>query len=735
MAAPIEMNLPSLTPRVEDLRAEVLSREGEFHQWFSLWAESLAKTPGEPTIIRRAKAFAHLLEEMPLEAPAGALIVGRHPRTIIPDAERDRLREEWRWLADPPDDSTLHYQTEGLFRAPVITLHLAPDAEKALRLGLGGYREAIKARQEIAQEESEQEFLHAALISVEGASRFIQRHADWAAEAATGESDPGRAQELAELALICAKIAHDPPDSFYGALQLCWFIYFMVNLESGHMIHCAGPGTLDRWLVDSYRSDLAKGALTPEKALELLECFFIEMNASISRGGILPLAIGGLGEGGQGVENELTWLCLKAVQDLKLLHPSLALRYHREMPRELLRGALQCIGSGSTYPALFNDDICVASLRRSGVSEKDAWDWVHSICTELTAVGKSNAWIAAPYFNLAKCLELTLNNGCCLLTGEQLGEDLGDLTTYGGFEELYQAFLEQVSKLMNEGIKAAAFNEQQARERTPYPLLSCFTADCIERGLDFTAGGARYNPDYIHGIGLSTAADSLAAIRYLVFDTKAVTPETLLAALRVDFCGFEALRQQLLNRAPKYGNDDDYADEIFVRVMRDFYQEVEWRVNGRGGPCFPGFMTWESHNLLGQGTGASADGRRAGAALSDSVGAAQGMDRKGLTALLRSVTKGDYLPAVGGVTFNIKVSPEMFRSEAMLERLEAALIGYFEMGGFQVQVNVLSREMLEEARAHPEQHRNLMVRVGGFSAYFVELDPGLQEEIIARTIH
>jgi formate C-acetyltransferase len=771
---------------VKALRSGVLEREGEFHQWFSLWAESLAETEGEPVILRRAKAFAHMLERMPLEIPDGALIVGRHPKTILDESEAKRIREEWARVADPPDDATLHYQTEGLFRAPIITLHLAPDSKKALSVGLGGLCEGIRNRlrapsissplvgedkgggksitpsltlphsgggnrimliaSEVEggpvnatpageQEELAREFLSAALICIEAASRFILRHADSAEQLAAVEKNETRKRELKELAGICRQIVKEPPDSFYSALQLLWFIYLLVNLESGHMMHCAGPGTLDRWLIEFYRKDIEAGRLAPEQALELLECFFVEMNASLPRGGILPLAIGGLGAGGVGAENELTRLCLKAVNDLRMLHPSLALRYHRNMPRELLRAALRSIGSGSTYPALFNDEVCVPSLRRSGVSEEDAWDWVHSICTELTAAGKTNAWIAAPYLNLAKCLELTLNHGRCLLTGEQLGEDLGDLTTYADFEELYSAYYRQVSHIMSKGVEASICNQHQAKEKTPYPFLSCFTADCLEKGGDFTAGGARYNPDYIQGIGLSTTADSLAAIRHFVFDNQMIPPELLLAALKTGFRGFEDLRQRLLNKAPKYGNDDDCADGIFVRLVEDFYAEAEKHTNGRGGPCLPGFMTWESHNLLGKGTGASADGRLARAALSDSVGAVQGMDRKGLTALLKSVTKSDYLRAVGGVTFNIKVSPEMFSRDDMLERLEAALVAYFEAGGFQVQVNVLSRRLLEEARDRPDLHPNLMVRVGGFSAYFVELDRGLQEEIIARTAH
>ncbi|UCC67868.1 MAG: hypothetical protein JSV79_12245 [Armatimonadota bacterium] len=735
MKGPVEMEEDSLTERVRALRAGLMESQGEFHEWFALWAESVAQTEGEPMILRRAKAFAHLLDHMAIELPRGALIVGRHPKTVVDDETRERLMGEWRRTAKPPEDREIHFQDEGLFRSPVIALHIAPDGKKVLDGGFDGLASEIRGRLREVNETGKREFYAAALMCVEAASRFVERCGRLAAEAAAGEECDGRRGELERVSEICARVAHDPPDSFWGALQLAWFVYLLVNLESGPNVGQAGPGCLDRWLIEHYRRDVEAGRVTPGRALELVECFLIEMNASLPRGGILPLAIGGLGADGKGAENELTWLFLKGAADLRLLHPSLALRYHRRIPQGMMGAALRSIGSGSTYPAFFNDEVCVESLRGAGVSEGDSLEWVHSICTELTAVGRTYAWIAAPYLNLVKCLELALNGGRCLLTGRELGEDLGDLTRYGEFEELYSAYRRQVAAMVKAGVAAAARNKQQVEERRPCAFLSCLTEDCIERGLEYARGGARYNPDYVHGIGISTAADSLAAIRRLVFETGEVSAEVLLAALRSDFEGFEALRQRLMNKAPKYGNDDDEADAMFVRLVQDFYEEVEGRTDGRGGKCYPGFMTWESHNLLGKGTGASADGRRARAAVSDSVGAVQGMDRKGLTALLRSVTKADYVPAVGGVTFNVKVSPELFRSEEGVSALEAALRTYLDAGGFQVQVNVLRPEQLAEAKEHPERHGNLMVRVGGFSAYFVELDPGLQDEIIARTAH
>ncbi len=708
---------------------------GEFHQWLELWTESMGDTAREPMVVRRAKAFAHLLRHMDLELSPRALIVGRHPKTVVDEETRGRLWSEYTKVTKPPEDREIHFQDEGLFRSPVLALHIAPDAKTALNVGLGGIRDEIRQRHSDERDPSKREFYEAALIAVEGGTGFIHRYASAAAKASEAESDSARRQELERMAGICTRIATEPPGSFWEGLQLIWFVYVLVNLESVPNIGQAGPGCLDRWLISHYRRDLEEERLTPEGALELIECFFVEMNWSVPRGGILPLTIGGLDPDGRGAENELTWLCLKAVADLQLLHPSLALRYHRDMPPELMRAATRSIGCGSTYPALFNDDVCVTSLRQAGVSREDASEWVNSICTELTAIGRTYAWIAAPYLNLVKCLELALNGGRCLLTGRQLGEDLGDLTTYESFERLYSAYRQQVAAMMTAAVEAAARNKQQVEERRPCPLLSCFTRDCVERGLEYSRGGARYNPDYAHGIGISQVADSLTAIRKFIFQTGEVAATEMLAALRSDFEGFETLRQRLVNRMPKYGNDDDEADELFVRLVGDFYDEVQGRTDGRGGTVYPGFMTWESHNLLGRGTGASADGRKARAAVSDSVGAVQGADRQGLTALLRSVTKANWVPAVGGVTFNVKVTPELFRTEEGLAALEGALRAYLDAGGSQVQVNVLSRDLLEEAKEHPEQHSNLLVRVGGFSAYFVELDPGLQDEIIARTAH
>ncbi|NIQ99345.1 MAG: hypothetical protein GTN78_03980, partial [Gemmatimonadales bacterium] len=325
-------------------------------------------------------------------------------KTVVDDETRERIMSDWRRAAKPPEDREIHFQDEGLFRSPVIALHIAPDAKKVLEGGFDGLAWEIRDRLQRARERARREFYGAALMCVEAGSRFVERCARLTEEAAVAEECAARRGELEEMSAICRRIAHHPPDSFWGALQLAWFVYLLVNLESGPNIGQAGPGCLDRWLIEHYRADIKRGRLTPARALELVECFVIEMNASLPRGGILPLTIGGLGVDGEGVENELTWLFLKAVADLRLLHPSLALRYHRNIPQELMGAALRSIGSGSTYPALFNDEVCVASLRRAGVSEEDSVEWVNSICTELTAVGKTYAWIAAPYLNLVKCL-------------------------------------------------------------------------------------------------------------------------------------------------------------------------------------------------------------------------------------------------------------------------------------------------------------------------------------------
>jgi formate C-acetyltransferase len=488
-------------------------------------------------------------------------------------------------------------------------------------------------------------------------------------------------------------------------------------------------------LVDFYLPDLHKGAITREQARELIAHLMLAMNIPYPRGHILPLMLGGMGADNQDASNELTEVCLEVCEDLGLLHPSLALRYHRKIPRPLLKQAVRMWAKGNGYPALFNDDVVVPALINSGVKPADAYEYIHSVCTEITAVGKTNAWISNPYFNVAKPLELVLNDGRSLMSGEPLSEDRGSLNDYKDFDSLYQAFLAEISKWIGVSVEVHNRLEEGFKQDTPLPFLSTNIDDCIQDAKDYTDGGARYNPSYIQGIGMSTAVDSLVVLRDLVFSQGRISAKDMLAALRQDFRGYNALHALVRNYPIKYGNDISEADQVFAGLAQFFYAEVLRYRNTRGGRYYPGFMVFIRHDYLGSRTGATPDGRLAGTALSDSVGAVQGMDRHGITALFRSVTRTDYVPAVGGVTFNVRLAHSFFASEETLDKVVDAVATYFDLGGFEIQTNVLDGRTLRAAQADPAKYHNLMVRIGGFSGYFVEQTPGIQDEIIRRIEH
>jgi formate C-acetyltransferase len=731
-------------PRIRRLRERLLGSGGCTPEWTLLMYESLRRTEEQPIVARRAAAFAHLLDNLPIAIDEGELLVGRFLKREPTSRERDRLSEAERYMARPelslyaaPEYAELSgYAEHGIFTVRPIYLHIAPDVERLLKLGWSGIRQLVEERLEDGGlDEGQRTFLRAVLLTVGAASRFILRYADLAEATRPNAADARRRRELGAIADACRRLAAGPACTFHEAVQLAWFQYFMMNAELGPIFNSSGPAHLDCYLLPFYRRDLEQERISRAEAAELIQHLFLSMNVPNRREGILPAIVGGLDADGADASNELTELCLEAVEALGLLHPSIALRCHRDMPRPLLRKAVGMWKGGGGYPQLFNDEVVIPSLCSSGVSEEDAAAWIHSVCTEVTAIGTTNAWIASPYFNMAKPLELVINNGRSLLTRRQIGEDRGELSDYGDFQSLLAAYHDEMAHWI--GVVVVLHNriEELFKATRPQPFLSASIRDCIARGRDYTDGGPRYNPNYIQATGISTTTDSLALLRDLVFEEGRVPASELLDALRRNFEGHPRLRALLTHHPRKYGNDLPEVDGLFVQLAKSFYSEVRKHANTRGGRYHPGFMVFTSHEELGELTGATPDGRLARTALSDSVGAVQGMDRSGLTALLRSVTRTDFVPAVGGVTFNVRLMPYMFESEDVLEKLVDAVRTYFALGGFQIQANVVDSEVLRDAQACPERHGALMVRVGGFSAYFTELVPGIQDEIIRRTEH
>jgi len=590
-----------------------------------------------------------------------------------------------------------------------------------------------------------QEELKAMRICAQALIRFAERHAEKAAELAQQEADPVRKRELERIAAVCRHVPAHAPRDFWEALQYYWFVHLGVTTELNTW-DSFSPGRLDQHLFPFYQRGLQEGALSREQAEELLQCLWIKFNnqpappkvgvtaaesgtytdfAQINLGGVKP-------DGSDGV-NEVTYLLLDVVEQMRLLQPSASLQVSKKNPDRFLKRAARIIRTGFGQPSLFNADLIVQELVRMGKSLLDARQGGSSGCVEVGAFGKENYNLTG-YFNLPKVLEITLNNGVDPRSGHQLGPQTGDPRQFASFEALFAAFQQQMEHFIE--IKARGNNviERLYAAYMPAPFLSLLIDDCIARGKDYHDGGARYNTTYIQGVGLGTITDCLAAIQHHVYQEKTLSMDELLRALAADFAGYEPLRQALVNKTPKYGNDDDRADELMRRVFEAYYAAVHGRPNTKGGAYQINLLPTTCHIYFGQVTGATPDGRHAGQPLSEGISPVQGADRCGPTAVLRSAAKMDHA-RTGGTLLNQKFTPQLLEGEEGLEKLVQLVRAYFKLDGHHVQFNVVDAATLRDARAHPEQRRDLIVRVAGYSDYFCNLSEALQDEIIARTEH
>lgn len=591
----------------------------------------------------------------------------------------------------------------------------------------------------------EQEQLKAMAVCADALIRFAERHADKARELAAQEQDSHRKQELERIAEVCSWVPAHAPRDFWEALQYYWFVHLGVTTELNPWDSFC-PGHLDQHLYPFYKKGLEEGTLTRERAEELLQCFWIKFNnqpappkvgVTAAESGtytdFAQINLGGLTPEGADAVNELTYLILDVIEEMRLLQPSSSIQVSKKSPDQFIKRAARIIRTGFGQPSVFNADLVVQELIRQGKSVVDARQGGTSGCVETGAFGKENYNLTG-YFNLPKVLEITLHNGIDPRTGKRLGLETGDPTQFETFEELFAAFERQLNYFMEVKIRGNAVIERLYARYMPAPFLSLLIDDCIARGRDYHDGGARYNTSYIQGVGLGTITDALTAIKYHVFDQKTLAMEELLAVLRDDFQGHERVRQMLLNRTPKYGNDDDYADGVMVRVFNAYFDAIDGRPNTRGGAYHINLLPTTCHVYFGSVTGATPDGRKAWTPLSEGVSPVQGADRRGPTAVLRSVAKMDHV-RTGGTLLNQKFTPQLLKDEAGLDGLVRLIRTYFRLDGHHVQFNVVDAATLRAAQGHPEQYRDLIVRVAGYSDYFCDLGKALQDEIIARTEH
>ncbi|MEA4883955.1 MAG: trans-4-hydroxy-L-proline dehydratase [Clostridia bacterium] len=742
--------------------------------------------------IRRARAFAYLLEHKAIHIGDGELIVGERgpepkatptypelcchsigdleilntrekiPFTSTPEVRRiqeERIIPFWRGrtmremiFANMTDEWKAAYDA-GIFtefmeqRAPGHTV----AGDKIYHKGFAQIRSDIARRLEsldyLADPEAlaKSEELRAMDIAAEAIIAYARRHAELAASMAQSEARPERAGELRRIAEVCSWVPENPPRDFWEALQAYWFVHLGVITELNTW-DSFNPGRLDQHLYPFYRKGLAEGSLTEESARELLQCFWIKFNnqpappkvgvTAAESGTYTDFAninSGGLTSDGRDGVNDVTYLVLDVIDEMRLLQPSSNIQLSAKNPDRFLKRALRIVRKGWGQPSIFNADTIVQEMLRVGKTPEDARCGGTSGCVETGAFGKES-YILSGYFNLPKVIELALFNGVDTRTGVQLGPRTGDARGFSSFEELWHAFTEQLNYFIDVKIRGNNVIERLYAAYMPAPFMSLIIDDCVARGRDYNDGGARYNTTYIQGVGIGTVTDSLSAIMHHVFDEKRLTMAELLDTLSRDFHGRDGLRKALWEETPRYGNDDDYADGIMSRVFHAFLDAVDGRPNTKGGRYCVDMLPTTCHVYFGSVTGATPDGRRAWQPLSEGISPVQGADRRGPTAVFKSASKMDHA-LTGGTLLNVKFTPRVLEGEDGIDNLAHLVRGYFKLGGHHVQFNVVNAETLLDAQTHPEKHRDLIVRVAGYSDYFCDLSRALQDEIIARTEH
>jgi formate C-acetyltransferase len=740
--------------------------------------------------MKRALAFRHLLEHKTVFIDDGELIVGERgtgpkatstypeitahslqdldilnsrPKTSFKvDPETRRIYEQeiipfWRGqtvrekiFAEMDDDWKAAYEA-GVFtefmeqRAPG---HTVLD-DKIYKKGFGDFQAEIRRSIESLDFRTDpeafrkKEELEAMSVAADALVGFAERHAQKGREMAAREKDPQRKAEFERIADVCSSVPRNAPRDFWEALQYYWFVHLGVITELNTW-DSFNPGRLDQHLYPFYKKGLEDGTLTVEKARELLQAFWIKFNnqpappkvgVTAEESGTYTdfclINVGGVKKDGSDAVNELSFLILDVIEEMRLLQPSSMVQISKKTPDRFLRRALRIVKTGFGQPSIFNTDAIVQEMIRQGKSLEDARLGGASGCVEAGIFGKENYNLTG-YFNLPKILEITLHNGLDPRTGKKIGLETGDPTSFGSYDELFEAFRKQVHHFIDIKVKGNSTIERIYAEYMPAPFLSLLVDDCITRGKDYHDGGARYNTSYIQGVGLGTMTDALTAIKFNVYDRKTLTMPELLKALEGDFDGREALRQRLINKTPKYGNDDDYADEIMVSIFELYHDAVNGRPNTKSGTYRINLLPTTVHIYFGKVTGATPDGRKAAEPLSEGVSPVQGSDRHGPTAVIKSASKMDHL-RTGGTLLNQKFTPQLLSTEEGIGKLAHLIRSYFKLDGHHIQFNVVTAETLREAQKDPGKYRDLIVRVAGYSDYFVDVGPELQEEIIRRT--
>ena len=671
-----------------------------------------------------------------------------YEKEVIPFWKGKTIRE--RIFAHVPEEWSRAYEA-GLFtefmeqRAPG---HTALDG-KIYEKGMLAFKREIQEHIDrldflndpLATDKKEQ--LTGMSISCDAAIVFAERHADLAEEQAENESDPIRKAELKHIADVCRWVPANAPRNFWEAIQMYWFVHLGTITELNGW-DAMNPGHFDQHLAPFYEREIAEGTLTRDQAKELLSCFWIKVNnhpappkvgitakESGTYNDFTNINIGGVRSDGSDGVNEVSYIMLEIIEELHILQPGNSVHISANTPDRFLKEACKVIRQGHGYPSVFNADIYIPEMLRQGKSLIDAREGGCSGCIEVGAFGKE-AFILTGYLNVPKILEITLNNGIDPLTGKQAGIETGDPRNFNSYEELYKAFLKQLHFIIDQKILVSNYIDRMFAKYSPATFLSVVIEDCITRGKDYYDGGPRYNTNYIQCTGLGTVTDSLSALKTHVFEQKTVGMDRLLHAVAQNFEGDEILRQTIINNTPFYGNDNEEADTIALRVYNDLFDAIDGKPNTKGESFHLNMLSTTCHVYFGKVMGATPNGRLAHKSISDGTSPSHGADTNGPSAVIRSLTKLDHVKS-GGTLLNQRFLPSLLKRDEDIMKLGKLIRSYFALGGHHIQFNIVDTATLYAAQENPEDYKDLLVRMAGYSDYFNDMNEDLQQEVIDRT--
>ena len=698
----------------------------DMRPWFK--AESFRSTAGQPMTIRRARALTQLLENAPIELRPNEYLVGSMYKLLHTPLPEGTSPEQYQAAVD-------ELKAIGERDFGTNSDHMAPDYNSLVQKGIGGLRD--DAITSLSQERplEERAFLESVIIALDGVTTYLQRYAQLCRDETKRTNDENRRSYLIYLADMLRHISTEKPRSFHGATQLVWMLHFIFSLEGRGAM---ALGRLDQYLWPFYEHDIENGIITRNDARAILTSFWAKLEEPGIPNPIQNIAIGGQDADGQDATNDLSMLMIEVTKHMRMPASNLSARFHRDSPEEFYLAAADCIKTGIGFPAVFNDETLIPGLQKIGIPVEDARDICFVGCIETFLPGKMPPW-SDSRVNILKALELALHNGVDPLSGKQVGPQTGTLEELKSFDALKNAFSGQLERIVADHAEMINARKIKDPQQFTSPLLSALTQDCIGRGRDINDGGALYADFHgMAGMGIATTTDAITALRVLVYEENRFSLADVVAALDRNFDGDEVLRQVLLNAAPKYGNGDPETGELAAWIGKLFCTEcLKYETPEQGqkpaGRHVPLLAANTSNIPAGKEVGATPDGRFAQTPLSDAASPHFGRDVNGPTTVVRSLTNVDYTDVIGGTVVNMRFQPSAVDGEDGTQNLAALIRTYFDLGGAEMQFNVTRRAELEAARENPEEYRNLLVRVSGFSAYFVDLEESVKDDILART--